>query len=75
MNSASKAARLRLRMSTRAEFERLIFEAMLTPMDEHIIRLYIVNDLSVPIIAMRMAVSEACVRKHLTEIYEKVAKV
>jgi predicted DNA-binding protein YlxM (UPF0122 family) len=48
---------------------------MLTPMDEHIIRLYIVNDLSVPIIAMRMAVSEACVRKHLTEIYEKVAKV
>ena len=75
MNSASKEARLRLKMSTRAEFERLIFEAMLTPMDEHIIRLHIVDGLSVAYISMRMAISEACVRKHLNAIDEKVAKV
>jgi len=75
MNSASKEARLRLRMSTRAEFERLIYEAMLTPMDEHIIRLHIVEDISIAYIAMRMAISEACVRKHLNQTYKKVAKV
>jgi len=75
MNQKSKDARLQLKRATRREFERLIYEAMLTPMQEHIIRLHIVNDVSVSIIAMRMALSETTVRNQLAAIYEKVAKI
>jgi DNA-binding NarL/FixJ family response regulator len=75
LNRQSKEARTRLRMSTRAEFERLVYEAMLTPTQEKIIRLHIAEGVPVTYISTRLAVSEACVRKHLCEVYEKVAKV
>ena len=75
MNRQSKEARMRLRMSTRAEFERLVYEAMLTPTQEKIIRLHIAEGVPVTYISMRLSVSEACIRKNLAEVYEKVAKV
>lgn len=62
MNQKSKDARSQLKRATRREFERLVYEAMLTPMQEHIIRLHIVKDVPVPIIAMRMALSETTVK-------------
>jgi DNA-binding NarL/FixJ family response regulator len=75
MNQKSKNARTKLRKATRTEFEKLVYEAMLTPVQESIIRLHIAQGVAVGYIAMRMSMSEACVRKHLCEAYEKVAKV
>lgn len=75
MNQSSKNVRFKLRKATRVEFERLVYEAMLTPLQEQIIRLHIAQGISVAYIAMRLSMSDACVRKHLTEAYEKVAKV
>ena len=75
MNQASKDARTRLKKSTRKEFESLVYEAMLTPMQEKILRLHIVDRVNIPVIAMRMAMSETTVRNYLSESYEKVAKI
>lgn len=75
MNQETKDARKRLKEATRAEFERLLYEAMLTPSQDRAVRLHIAEDVSVAIIAMRLSCSEAAVRKRLTEAYEKVAKV
>ena len=41
MNPKSKQTRERLKMATRAEFEHLVYEAMLTPWCEKILRLHI----------------------------------
>lgn len=75
MNQQSKDARTRLRKATRTEFERMVYEAMLTPTQDNIVRLHIAQGVTVGCIAMRMNMSEACIRKHLCEAYEKVAKV
>lgn len=75
MNQSSKDARLKLRKATRTEFERLVYEAMLTPIQEHIIRLHVAQGISIACIATRLAMSDACVRKRLCESYEKIAKV
>lgn len=75
MNQHSKEARARLRKATRAEFESLVYEALLTPKQEKIIRLHITEKIPVPYIAERFCVSEGTVRKNLQEVYEKVAKL
>jgi DNA-binding NarL/FixJ family response regulator len=75
MNQKSKEVRLRLKMSTRAEFEKLVYDAMLTPTQEEVLRLHIAGGVSVPIIAMRLSISETCVRNYLSEAYEKAAKI
>jgi DNA-binding NarL/FixJ family response regulator len=48
---------------------------MLTPVQEEVLRLHIASGVSVPIIAMRLFISETCVRNYLSEAYEKVAKI
>ena len=75
MNQQSKEARMRLKRSTRAEFERLVYESMLTPWCEKILRLHICEGVSVCMLAQRFACSETLVRKHLATAYEKVAKL
>lgn len=75
MNQQSKNARTRLKKSTRKEFETLVYEAMLTPIQERIVRLHIAEGVGVPIIAMRLSVSDTTVRNYLSEAYEKVAKI
>lgn len=75
MNQDSKEARVRLRMATRAEFESLVYEALLTPRQEKIIRLHIAEKIPVTYIAERYCMSEGTVRKELRKIYEKVAKL
>lgn len=74
MNQSSKDARLKLRKATRTEFERLVYEAMLTPVQEKIVRLHIAQGKSITFVSMRLSMSDACVRKHLVEVYEKVSK-
>lgn len=75
MNQKSKDARTKLKMSTRREFEALVYESLLTPLQERIVRLHIADGVPVPIIAMRLAISEAAVRSHLAMVYEKVSKI
>ena len=75
MEQQSKEARERLKMATRAEFEYLLFEAMLTPWCEKILRLYICEGVSVCNLAERFSCSETLIRKHLSTAYKKVAKV
>ena len=75
MNQSSKDARTRLKMSTRKEFESLVYESLLTPIQEKIIRLHIAEGVPISIIAMRLAISDAAVRNQLSLIYEKVAKI
>ena len=75
MKPESKEARERLKMATRAEFERLVYEAMLTPWCEKILRLYICEGISVCLLAQRFVCSETLIRKHLATAYAKVAKL
>lgn len=75
MNPSSKKAREKLKMATRAEFEYLLYEAMLTPICEKIVRLHISEGMSVINLTQRFACSETFVRKNLSLAYEKIAKV
>lgn len=75
MNQKSKEVRLRLKMSTRAEFERLVYDAMLTPTQEEVLRLHIAKGIEIPRIAERMQYSDCGIRKILYTAYEKVAKL
>jgi len=75
MNQRSRDARQRLKDATREEFERIMYEALLTPSQDKIVRLHIVQDVSVCGIAERLCCSETTVRKRLSSAYEKVAKV
>lgn len=75
MNQQSKDARQKLKKATRAEFESLVYEALLTPFQRNVIRLYICEGLTVLQIAMRLQYSEAGIRRSLSQIYEKVSKI
>ena len=75
MNRETMEARRRLRGATRAEFERMVYEAMLTPTQEKVLRLHIAEDLSVCCISMRLSCSETFVRNRLFEAYKKVSKL
>jgi len=73
MKPSRKAARRRLKQSTRTEYERLIYEAKLTPRQEQIINLHILNDCSVCKIALSLSCCQSLIRKELTSAYEKIA--
>jgi hypothetical protein len=75
MEVESKHARNRLKMATRTEFDYLIYEAMLTPWCEKILRLHISEGVSVCGLAERFSCSETLIRKHLAIAYKKVAKL
>ena len=75
INPQSKAARDRLKMATRTEFEHLVYEAMLQPWCEKIVRLHIGEGVSVALLAERFSCSETLIRKHLATAYEKISKV
>lgn len=66
-------ARKRLKTSTRAEYERLIFSAKLTPRQENIINLYILKDYSICKIALSLFCCQSLIRKELAQVYDKVA--
>lgn len=75
MKPQSKEARERLKMATRAEFEQLVYDAMLTPWCEKVLRLHICEGVSVCLLAQRFVCSETLIRKQLSTAYKKVAKV
>lgn len=69
MNKYSKAGRRYLKESTRGEFETAIYNAKLTPFQEQVVRLHILNDKSVVAIAMELNCSEATVKRALQIVY------
>ena len=73
MKPSRKAARQRLKQATRADYERLIYSAKLTPRQEKIINLHILRDYSVCKIALSLSCCQSLVRKELTNAYEKIA--
>lgn len=73
LKPSRKAARARLKAATRAEYERLIYAAKLTPRQEEIINLHILRDCSVCKIALRLSCCQSLVRKELAGAYEKIA--
>ena len=72
MNQDSKHARNRLKSATRQEFDKLIYDAMLTPLQEKIIRLYICDDLSINAISERFGYSYSGIHKLINRIYNAV---
>ena len=75
MKATRKDARQRLKNSTKSEFESLIDNANLTPIQEKILRLHFVKDYSVCKIALLLSCCDSNVRKSLSNIYDKIAKL
>lgn len=73
MKAERKAARQRLKDSTRAEYERLIYSAKLTPNQENAVNLHILRDWSICKIALHLSCCESLVRRHLAQAYDKIA--
>lgn len=68
-------ARKRLKDSSRAEYENLIYAAKLTPRQEEIVNLHILRDFSICKIALSLSCSDSLVRKILSVVYEKIANL
>ena len=75
MRPALREARERLKKSTRAEFDALVYDAMLTPMQENVLHLHIGKNMAIGSIAERIGYSDSGIRKILNQAYEKVAKL
>lgn len=75
MERGRKQARDKLKEATRKEFESMIFEGMLTEIQEKILRLHIAHQKSISQIACHLAYSESYVRKQLTKAYNRIAKI
>lgn len=69
MRPELKATRDRLKNSTRAEFETLIYDAMLTPLQEEVIRFHVCKGIEISRIAERIGYSDSGVRKLLNSAY------
>ena len=68
-------ARKRLKESSRAEYEKLIYAAKLTPRQEEIVNLHILRDYPICKIALSLSCSDSLVRKSLSIVYEKIANL
>ena len=75
MKDSRKNARQRLKHATKSEFETLIENANLTPLQEKILRLHLVKDYSVCKVALSLSCCDSTVRKILSAVYDKVAKL
>lgn len=74
MQANRKVARQRLKQATRTEFENLILQSNLTPIQEKIIRLHIAKDFSVCKLALKFNFGESTIKKILMKVYEKISK-
>lgn len=70
-----KKARERLKLAIRSEYEKLIYAAKLTPIQKQILDMYILQDLSICEIAFRLNCCESIIRRRLSEIYDRIAKL
>lgn len=75
MKDSRKAARTRLKEATLAEYKAWTLAANLTPLQRKILDLNICKGRSISSIAMELFCCEATVRNHLTQAYDKIAKL
>lgn len=75
MRPELKEARDKLRKATRNEFESMVYDAMLTPLQEEILRFHFCEGISIGRLAERVGYSDSGVRKLLNQVYEKVSKL
>lgn len=68
-----KLSRQRLKNFTRAQYDACTYAAKLTPIQNKIIDMYIIDKLPICEIAFRLSFCESLVRKRLAEVYDKVA--
>lgn len=73
MIPSRRNARKRLKDCLHAEYEKIIHAAKLTPIQQKILTLYILEDLPIYEIAFRVGFCESLIRRRLAEIYDKVA--
>ena len=72
MDAKRKAARDWLKAAKKADFEKAVQEANLTPFDEDVLRLFIVKGCSRNFIADTKHCSEATIRRALSRAYNKI---
>ena len=70
-----RLARQRLKLCTRAEYDTFTHNANLTPVQQHILDLYIIKRCTITNIAFRLALSDSLVRLRLAEAYDKLYKI
>jgi predicted DNA-binding protein YlxM (UPF0122 family) len=75
MDNARKAARLMLINSTRTQYQKIIYQAKLTPTQENIINLYILQDLPICTIADKLNMSEGGIRKNIAKVYDRISGI
>lgn len=68
-------ARQKLKQATKLEFEQLIGNANLTPFQEKILKLYIVQGFSICKIALSLSCCDSSIKKQLAKIYDKIDKI
>ncbi|SHI61412.1 hypothetical protein SAMN02745671_01152 [Anaerovibrio lipolyticus DSM 3074] len=74
MREDLKQARNYLRDCLRSEFEKAVYEAKLTPIQEKVIREHILNDKSVVAIGMELNCSDTGIRRSLSTGYIRIAR-
>lgn len=75
MNPDCKSARLRLKQSTRSEYNALVYEAQLTPEQEDILNRHILHSETIVKISGALHCSEFNIKQALQKSYIKVGKV
>ena len=72
MKKTRYLARQRLKQAAKTEFDFLLDNANLTPLQEKIIRLHIVKGYSVCKIALALSCCDSSIKKQLAKIYDKI---
>ena len=70
-----KDARQRLKQATLEEYNTLIQAAKLTPTQKKLVDLHILRAHSIVNLSLELFLSEATIRNHLAQVYDKVAKM
>lgn len=70
-----KDARQRLKGATLEEYNELVRKANLTPTQKRLVDLHILRAHSIVNISLEIFMGETTIRKHLAEVYDKVAKL
>jgi hypothetical protein len=73
MDKKCRIARLALRTATRTEYEAIIHEAKVTPLQEELLRRHILDDETIAKIAIEKHSSEQRIKRQLHKAYVAVS--
>ena len=75
MNADCKNARTFLKQATRTEYNSVVYEAKLTPEQETILNLHILEAKSIIAISMKLHCNTTHVKEKLSDAYKSIHKV